>query len=132
MNATHLTKVSPLFPILCAALIMAGSGDSDIVDNNCSYNGTVVPSGAITVGTGICVTNSSGCRIDGNTLDFNYTAMTVATDDLAFIVRNSARGNTTSYSLGSGNSWGPIVNATAGGDISTIANSSHPDANFIY
>lgn len=84
-------------------------------------------------GAGIYVTNAPGCRIEGNTLDFNYAAMVIAPNNQAFILRNSADANVfTNYSIGTGNSWGPIVNATAGGDISTIPNSSHPDANFIH
>ncbi len=84
-------------------------------------------------GAGIFVTNAPGCRIEGNTLDFNNAAMVVAPNNHAFILRNSADANVaTNFVFGSGNSWGPIVNTSAGGDISTIANSSHPDANFIH
>ncbi len=109
------------------------NGDSVILENNCSYNGTVAYSGTITSGAGIYVTNSAGCRIEGNTLDFNYAGLVVAPANNAFILRNSADANiATNFVFGAGNSWGPIVDTSAGGDISTIANSSHPDANFIH
>ena len=109
------------------------NGDSVIQQNNCSYNGTLAYSGAITTGAGIFVTNSAGCRIEGNTVDFNYAGLVVAPLNQALILRNSADANVaTNFVLGAGNSWGPIVNVTAGGDISTIPNSSHPGANFIH
>ena len=114
-------------------ILADNNGDGVIADNNCSYNGTVAYSGTINSGAGILVTNSPGCRIEGNTLDFNNAALIVAPSNRALILRNSADANiATNYVFGAGNSWGPIVNATAGGDISTIPNSSHPDANFIH
>lgn len=110
-----------------------GNGDSVMLQNNCSYNGTLAYSGSITAGAGIWVTNSAGCRIEGNTVDFNNAGLVVAPGNRAFILRNTAEANiATSFVFGSGNSWGPIVDASAGGDISTIANSTHPDANFIH
>lgn len=114
-------------------ILSDSSGFASIIENNCSFNGILTYGGTPTQGAGIFITNSPGCRIEGNTLDINYAALVVAPNNRAFVLRNSADGNVfTNYSLGSGNSWGPIVNASAGGDISTIANSSHPDANFIH
>ena len=61
------------------------------------------------------------------------TALVVAPGNHAFILRNSADASIgTNYVFGAGNSWGPIVDVRAGGDISSIPNSSHPDANFIH
>ncbi|MGH7939447.1 MAG: right-handed parallel beta-helix repeat-containing protein [Limisphaerales bacterium] len=114
-------------------ILSDGNGYSSLINNNCSYNGVLADSGPPDQGAGIFITNSPGCRIEGNTLDYNYAALLVAPNNQALIIRNSADANVyTSYSLGTGNSWGPIVNVSAGGDISTIANSSHPDANFIH
>ena len=108
------------------------NGYANILNNNCSFNGILTPTGTPTQGAGIFITNSPGCRIEGNTLNINFAALVVAANNSAFVLRNSAQGNvSTNYSLGSGNSWGPIVNVSAGGDISGVANSSHPDANFI-
>ena len=114
-------------------ILSDSNGYASILENNCSFNGLLTFSGTPAQGAGILITNSPGCRVEGNVLDLNYAALVVAPNNHAFVLRNSANGNvSTNYSLGSGNSWGPIVNVTAGGDISTIANSSHPDANFIH
>jgi hypothetical protein len=108
-------------------------GYASILQNNCSFNGLLTFSGFPSQGAGIYITNSPACRIEGNTLNLNYVAVVVATNSHAFIVRNSAQGNiSTSYSLGTGNSWGPIVNVSGVGDISGTANSDQPDANFIH
>ena len=48
------------------------------------------------------------------------------------ITRNSVRADTTAYNISTGNSYGPIVDVTAVGDISGVTNSSHPWANFKY
>ena len=114
-------------------ILADNNGYGSIVQNICSYNGTLAGSGPITAGAGIYVTNSPGCRIEANTLDFNYAALVVAANNHALIIRNSADASVgTNFVFGAGNSWGPIVNASAGGDISTISNSSHPEANFIH
>ena len=114
-------------------ILSDANGYASILENNCSFNGILAFGGTPTQGAGIYITNSPGCRIEGNTLDLNYIALVVAANNHAFVLRNSANGNiSASYSLGSGNSWGPIVDVSAGGDISGVANSSHPDANFIH
>jgi len=114
-------------------ILSDANGYASILNNNCSFNGLLVFGGTPAQGAGICITNSPGCRIEANTLNLNYAALVVATNNHALVLRNSAQGNfSTSYSLAGGNSWGPIVNVSGGGDISGIANSSHPDANFIH
>jgi len=114
-------------------ILSDANGFASVLQNNCSFNGLLTPGGTPTQGAGIYITNSPGCRIEGNTLNINFAALVVAPNNHAFILRNSAEGSfSTAYSLGAGNSWGPIVNVSAGGDISGIANSSHPEANFIH
>jgi hypothetical protein len=114
-------------------ILSDANGYASILDNNCSYNGILTFGGVPTQGAGICITNSPGCRIEANTLDQNYAALLVAPTNHALVLRNSANGNAaTNYAIGPGNSWGPIVDVSAGGDISAIPNSSHPAANFIH
>jgi hypothetical protein len=114
-------------------ILSDANGYASILDNDCSFNGVLTYGGTPSQGAGIYITNSPGCRIEGNTLDINYAALVVAPTNNAFILRNSADANVaTNYVFGAGNSWGPIVDVTAGGDISTISTSSHPDANFIH
>lgn len=48
------------------------------------------------------------------------------------ILRNTARGNGTNYLMGTGNSFGPVVNVNGVGDISAVPNANHPWANFSY
>ncbi len=73
----------------------------------------------------------AGSTIEGNTVYGSATGISV-TGVQNLVVRNTARGNTTDYALGAGNSFGPIVNATAGGDLALIPGASHPQANFRY
>jgi parallel beta-helix repeat protein len=123
-------------------ITVAGCVLSQCVANGSTAGNGIAPGPANTItgcnasgnaGAGIYVTNAPGCRIEGNTLDLNNAAMVVAQNNRAFILRNSADANVaTNFVFGSGNSWGPIVNVSGAGDISTIANSSHPDANFIH
>jgi len=114
-------------------IISDNNGWATISENNCSFNGLLVYFGTPTQGAGICVTNSPGCRVEANTVNLNYVGLVVQTNLHAFVLRNSAQGNvSTSYSIGAGNSWGPIVNVTASGDISGVANANHPAANFIH
>jgi parallel beta-helix repeat protein len=109
------------------------NGYASLIQNNCSFNGLLAPGGTPTQGAGIYITNSPGCRVEGNTINLNYVALVVAANCHAFVLRNSAQGNfSASYSIAGGNSWGPIVNVSAGGDISGTPNSNHPDANFIH
>jgi len=109
------------------------NGYASILDNDCSFNGILTFGGTPSQGAGIYITNSPGCRIEGNTLDANYAALVVAANNHAFVLRNDADDNvSTNYAIASGNSWGPIVDVSAGGDIANVANSSHPDANFIH
>ena len=48
------------------------------------------------------------------------------------IIRNTVRAGGASYSISPGNSYGPIVNVSGVGDITSVANANHPWANFSY
>ena len=93
--------------------------DSRIVNNTCDQN-------AVSVGdVGILVTGSDN-RIDGNHVTDNGIGIDVnGTGNL--IVRNTAAGNTTPYSIGAGNSFAAIV-ASPGAAFASTA----PWANFSF
>ncbi len=84
-------------------LLLAGSGTSNVIDGNLVVNNP---------GGGIVLTNSG---VSGN-----------------LVLRNSARGNSTNYQMGAGNSYGPIVNVSGAGDISGTPNANHPAANYSF
>lgn len=117
-----------IYGILCDA-----NGYATIMNNNCSFNGGTNFSFAPAKGAGIYITNSPGCRIEANTLNINYIGLLVATNNNALVIRNSVNSSySTPYLLGTGNSWGPIVNVSGVGDISGTANANNPQANFIH
>ncbi len=86
-----------------------------VLGNTC--NGNLV---GITAG-------SSGNRIDGNSCNDN-TSQGFSITGANLIIRNSARGNPTAYSIGPVSPAGPVVDMTAGGTIT----STSPWANFSY
>ena len=111
----------------CGIISDAG-GLTIIMNNMCSENGT---SGANN-GAGIRVLNASGHRIEANNVALNYRGIDVQSVR-NIIFRNTAISNSnTNYNIVAGNSFGPIVNVAAVGDISGTANANHPAANFSY
>jgi hypothetical protein len=48
------------------------------------------------------------------------------------LLKNCATECQTPFSLGQGNSYGPIVVVVGAGDVSAIPNSGHPEANYVY
>ena len=92
-----------------------------VISNNCEDNGA-----AGIHSTGV------GARIEGNSLTFNDMGIVVDSSG-NLIVKNSARVNPSGhYNIAAGNSVGPIVNVVGVGDISGVANSNHPWANFVH
>jgi len=85
---------------------------------------------------GIVVVAGAGeALIDGNQIA--GTASGVVIDEKApgcFVVRNCVRGmsGTVAYTIPAGSSYGPIVAVAGVGDISQVAASTHPWANFSY
>ena len=66
-----------------------------------------------------------------------WTVNGVVIDEKApgcFVVRNCVRGmsGTVAYTIPAGSSYGPIVAVAGVGDISQVAASTHPWANFSY
>lgn len=118
----------------CDSVDNAGDGlllgsRSAAVGNLCAGNGLLNggPSAGIRA-------TGTDCRIEGNTLIGN--ARGVAADGAGcLVVRNAAtaapgQSATTNFVLGAAVSFGPIVDVSAGGDLSGVAGASHPLANF--
>lgn len=93
---------------------------------------TVENSGAVGAAA-IRVTSAPGCRVEGNSLWFNYRNLDV-TSTGNIILRNgmSAPGAGGNFNIVAGNSYGPMVNVGGVGDITPTANSAHPAANYLY
>ena len=91
-------------------LVLTG-GDRCVIENNqCAGSESTVPGtggGAIYIEPGV-----TGCHV----------------------VCNRNRGNSVSsaFSIPPGNSFGPLCNVSAGGDMSLVASSSHPQCNIVY
>ena len=80
--------------------------------------------------------SSSGNTLDGNILLNNPNAgITLGNSGVAsnLVIRNNVHGSgANSYLMGTGNSFGPLINVSGVGDISSTNSSSHPWANFSY
>jgi len=87
-------------------------------------------------GTGILVLPGAGeALIDGNQIVGATTGVSVdGKAPSCHLVRNCVRGTSgaVAYLIPVGSSYGPIVQVTDAGDISRIAGSEHPWANFVY
>jgi hypothetical protein len=88
---------------------------SRVAGNTCTGTGPAA-------GAGITV-DGSGNRIDGNNTNNSSTGISV-TGTANLVIRNSASGNGTNYSIGAGNTAGPVVTSA------TIGASSNPHANY--
>jgi hypothetical protein len=86
-------------------------------------------------GPGIYTTNASN-TIDSNVCANNQGIGIVAAGSGSihnFIVRNSCTGNTGgNYSLATTNTYGPVVNSSAGGQIADTGDGANPWANWIH
>jgi parallel beta-helix repeat protein len=99
-------------------------GNSLVLNNVCDANGT----GG--TGAGILIAEGAGNRIESNNLtgnDFGVKANTAGN----LIIKNSTRGNSTSFSLVAGNSVGEQINVYNGG-AGAIIITSNSWANFLY
>jgi hypothetical protein len=93
----------------------------NVSNNNCAQNNEIgIRCGTVTSGQN---------RIDANHVMGAPIGIKVDSPG-NIITRNSVRADTTAYDISTGNSYGPIVDVTAVGDISSVINSSHPWANF--
>lgn len=104
-----------------------------IIANNCEGNGSFASGD----GAGIHTTGGEN-RIEGNTVTGADRGIDVdGTGN--FIIKNSARNNTTNYSIAASNRYGPVIDITATGTAAVSGNSAadtsgstHPWANFAH
>lgn len=103
------------------------STDCLVTGNVAISNGEAVPETA----AGILVTGQAN-RIEGNHLAFNDIGLQV-TGTGNIVLRNTSRFlQSPPYSIAAGNRRGPIVDASAVDDLSTVTHGDHPWANFIF
>ena len=99
------------------------SSDCRIIGNTCSGNGLGGNA------AGIHITDSDN-RIEGNNVTVNDRGIDV--DDFGnIIIKNTARGNTTNYSIVSGNDYGEII-INPGAQFNGGVTNFNPWANFEY
>jgi hypothetical protein len=89
------------------------------------------------LGTGLVVANGSSANTIDSNMFVNHATAGIKLDNAGvannLVIRNTARANgANNYLTGAGNSYGPIVNVSGLGDISSTNTSSHPWANFSY
>ena len=75
---------------------------------------------------------SSGNYLQGNQSTDNDNTGIAVVGISNLIVENTAAGNVTNFRFVTGNTFGPIVDVTNVGDISSVPNADHPWANFEY
>jgi parallel beta-helix repeat protein len=78
------------------------TNDVVVIDNSCTDNGR------LSDGAGIHVLNTTGARVEGNSVSGNDRGIYVFRSGNV-IVKNMATGNATNYDIASGNVLGPIV-----------------------
>lgn len=112
----------------CGVLVDAGGGVL-IRDNSITENGNPTTQGA-----GVRITGSGGGeRVEGNTFVLNYRSADIQ-GGLNLIIRNTslAPGAGGHFSISGGNAYGPLVTVGGAGDISSVPNANHPQANLLY
>ena len=101
-----------------------------ISNNVCAYN----DSHGTSSNAGIIATNN-GNTIDSNASDSNSNqggGGYVLSGTNNILIRNSATGNGYNYNVGSGNTYGPIINMSSGGVISSASGTVNPWTNWIH
>jgi len=83
---------------------------------------------------GIFVRESgSGCRIESNVVTGSDVGIKILDDPGVhnhIVLKNSCSNDTTSYDMGSGNAYGPIIDVSGAGDMAGVPGAEHPWANF--
>lgn len=80
--------------------------------------------------TALSVSGSEG-SIDGNTVSATGAAGLLVSGTRNLVTRNVVVGGSPAYSIGPGNSFGPIANVVGVGDVSAVVGAQHPWANFV-
>ncbi|MHC4976379.1 MAG: hypothetical protein ACYTF7_07205, partial [Planctomycetota bacterium] len=105
------------------------AGDSYVLNNNCDSNDLDTNGD----GAGIRVTGTE-TKVEGNNVNDNWTGITTQTGGCLVIKNSAANNSVIDFDLHATTTYGPIVNAFTGGDLSSLVdpNHSHPMANFRY
>lgn len=99
--------------------------DCVVIDNTCKGVGAMAGTGA-----GVRVTGSNN-RVERNNVSDNDRGVDV-TGAINLVIRNTASDNLQNFQFGGTNAFGPIVVVSGVGDLSGVANSDHPAANYSY
>ena len=94
--------------------IQVGYGNL-VINNNCAYNGYMAGDGA---GINVDEYGNHNC-IESNLIIENDRGIDCNPAPNNYIAGNRANDNTTDYDIAAGNTYGPIIDATAGGSIAT-------------
>ncbi|WP_395377230.1 beta strand repeat-containing protein [Marinicella sp. W31] len=82
-------------------------------------------------GSGIRI-QSTDCLVEGNNVTDNDITGIFVSSSGSFIVNNTASGNVVNYDIITTSTFGPIVDVTNVGDITSVTNADHPYANFVF
>ena len=111
-------------------VVSNNTGDGILLIDNCRIVNNTCDGNGETNGAGIHTT-ALRSRIEGNHVTGSARGFDIdGTDNL--IIRNTAAGNDTNYSIAVNNPHGPLVAVSGAADISGVAGSTHPWANFDY
>ena len=123
-NCAEQSGGTAAYGIYLEASTITATGHHFIVGNTCRLNTTA----GIYIDK-LTVHAASGSTVQGNLVTENGTGILLDTstqDNL--VIGNRANGNTTPYDIPVGNSFGPFVDETGGGEIGT----TDPLANIYY
>ena len=100
-----------------------------IINNNCSENdqdGQTTDAGIVATGNGNTIDSNESDENGGNGGGYILSG----THNL--LIRNSATANGYNYNVGSANTYGPIINMSSGGVISSASGTVNPWTNWIH
>lgn len=108
---------------------ISGGSNSLIVGNNCDANDT-----SNNGSKGGINTAGNGNTIDGNSCTANGSGGgIISTGSNNVIIRNSCSGNGFNYNIpGTNNTYGPVINMSSGGAISSASGTVNPWTNWIH
>ena len=119
------------------AALNGGAPDTSITESNRNGIRTFANSWVINNqahendGSGIRI-QSTDCVVEGNFVTDNDITGIYVSASGSFIINNKAAGNVLNYDIDANSAFGPIVDVTSAGDISSITNADHPYVNFVF
>lgn len=128
----------------CAIGIDVEAGDTQVVDSHIDscgvgvrvrYDSLVAACEFVRNGWGVQVLEDGhGNRIEGNNFGEGNCGVRIDPDGYGNIVIGNtvSQAGTAAFDMPPGNAWGPIIDVSAGGDLSGYSGADHPWANFIF